>query len=332
MLASQVTHVPTTTEELLGPELLRRLSRLDVLSRKIFAGKLPGERRSKKRGQSVEFDDYRTYVPGDDLRHLDWNVFARMDRFFIKLFREEEDLALRLVLDCSPSMHAGEPSKLVFASRLAMAIGSIGLINLNRVSIATYGWPDEPAIVQLAPMRGRRHVERLARFILDALQRAVHIPPTADAARAPIPTATFNQAMRRIAATPAGKGVLVVISDFLERDALTPGLNALAAAGGGGAFDTTCLQVLSPDEIDPARAAPRGLVGDLRLTDVETARPAEVTISAALLKRYRERFATHQDTLERACAARNMTHLLVPTDASVETLLLSTLRKRGLFH
>ncbi len=332
MLAAQITQVPTTTEQLLGPDLLRRLSTLDVLSRKIFAGKLPGERRSKKRGQSVEFDDYRTYVPGDDLRHLDWNVFARMDRFFIKLFREEEDLAVRLVLDCSPSMHAGDPSKLVFAARLAMAIGSIGLVNLNRVSIATYAWPDEPSIVQLAPMRGRRNVERLARFILDALQRAVRTPPASDAARAPHAGAGFNEAMRRLAANRAGKGVLVVLSDFLERDTITPGLNALAAAGGGGAYDTTCLQILAPDEIDPSSAAARGLVGDLRLTDVETARPAEVTVSAALLKRYRERFAAHQDMLERDCAARAMTHLLVPTDANLETLLLSTLRKRGLFH
>src|SRR5580765_6674127 len=113
---------PSTIDELLGPELLSRLDRLDVLSRKVFAGKLPGERRSRKRGTSVEFDDYRNYVAGDDLRRVDWNVFARLDKFFLKLFREEEDLALHIAIDASASMDAGSPSKLVFAQRLAMAL------------------------------------------------------------------------------------------------------------------------------------------------------------------------------------------------------------------
>src|SRR5262245_27948309 len=103
MLAPSRAPGPRTMEELLGAGLIGALDRLDVLSRKVFAGKLPGERRSKKRGQSVEFDDYRNYVPGDDLRHIDWNVFARLDRFFVKLFREEEDLALHVVIDASAS-------------------------------------------------------------------------------------------------------------------------------------------------------------------------------------------------------------------------------------
>ena len=125
-------------DELLGPDLAARLDRLDVISRKIFAGKLPGERRSKRRGRSVEFDDYREYVPGDDLRHIDWNVYARLDRFFIKLFREEEDLAVHILLDASPSMDAGggerEPSKLVFAQRLAMAVAYVSEMLRARLS------------------------------------------------------------------------------------------------------------------------------------------------------------------------------------------------------
>ncbi|MFI4898874.1 MAG: DUF58 domain-containing protein [Phycisphaerales bacterium JB059] len=320
-------------EELLGADLLRRMSRLDVVSRKIFAGKLPGERRSKKRGQSVEFDDYRDYVPGDDLRHIDWNAFARFDRFFIKLFREEEDLAVRVVLDCSGSMRAGDPSKLVFAARLAMAIGSIGLVNMNRVSAATFGWGGEPGVVELAPMRGRRNVERLGRFLLDALARASSEPAGA-AGDAVAPEGGFFEAARRLSSSrSAGRGVLVVISDFLVREGLVEGLNYYAGgAGGGGAYDTTCLQVLSPDEIDPALARDRGLVGDLRLTDVESGRATEVTVSAALLRKYRERFEAHQELLERSCRARSMSHLLVPTGTNLESLIMGQLRRRGLFR
>ena len=99
MFVRPLDNPPESIDELLGPELSRALDRLDVLSRKVFAGKLPGERRSKRRGRSVEFDDYRAYVPGDDLRHIDWNVFARFDRFVIKLFKEDEDLAVRVLLD-----------------------------------------------------------------------------------------------------------------------------------------------------------------------------------------------------------------------------------------
>ncbi len=335
MIAGQDTDYPKTLEELLGPELLRRMSRLDVVSRKIFAGKMRGERRSKRRGQSVEFDDYREYLPGDDLRHIDWNVFARLDKYFIKLFREEEDLAVRVVLDCSPSMRAGDPSKLVFAARVAMAIGSIGLVNMNRVSAATFGWGTGPGVVELAPMRGRRNVERFGRFVLDALERAsTEHASGGEGGLAPTPSGRFLDAARRIASPrhAGGRGVMIVVSDFLVREGLTEGLNYYAGGvGGGGAFDTTCLHVLSPDEIDPGRARERGLLGDLRLTDVESGRATEVTVSAALLKRYKQRLDAHLERLDRECSARSMTHMLVPTDTDLEGLLLGELRRRGLF-
>ena len=138
MIAGSTQPRPRTRDELISPELSSRLDRLDVRSRKVFQGALPGERRSKRRGRSVEFDDYRTYVAGDDLRHIDWNVYARLDRLFIKLFREEEDLALHILIDCSASMDAGNPSKLIFAHRLAMALGYLGLASQNRVSVMSF--------------------------------------------------------------------------------------------------------------------------------------------------------------------------------------------------
>lgn len=340
------TSRPSTIDELLPPDLLARLDRLDILSRKVFAGRLPGERRSKRRGRSVEFDDYRNYVPGDDLRHIDWNVFARLDKFFIKLFREDEDLSFHVVIDASPSMDAGEgsrgpsssgigvpadvpasPTKLVFAQRLAMSLATIGLVNQNRVILSTVSARGRRPVQQLAAIRGRPNISRAARFILDS------VLPVDPGAEAPgHAESSLGDALKLIARSRSGKGVMVILSDFLIAEDLRPALNYLAGAGpaGGGGFDTYCLQILSPGELDPEREAPRGFVGDLRLTDVESGAAAEVTLSAALIKRYKQRLAEHTESLRAACAARGMTHSVVRSDSDVSALLTGFLRTRGL--
>src|SRR5687767_12538156 len=105
------------TSQLLPPELLARLERLELVSRKVFRGRLKGERKSRRKGQSVEFADFRAYVPGDDLRFVDWNLYARLDRLFLKLFLEEEDLHVYFLVDASPSMDFGEPTKFYFAKQ-----------------------------------------------------------------------------------------------------------------------------------------------------------------------------------------------------------------------
>lgn len=323
MLVPAKTPRPKTVEDLLGPDLMQRLDRLDVLSRKVFAGKLPGERRSKKRGVSVEFDDFRNYVPGDDLRHIDWNVFARMDRFFIKVFREEEDLALHVVVDASPSMDAGDPSKLVFSQRIAMALGYIGLVNQNRVIATVLGAPGRPAVQQMIPMRGRGSVRRLAKFLLEN----VH-PPEGFAGRAT--GFDFNAALRQLAMSRKGKGVMALMSDFLVREDYRQGLSYLATGVGGGGYDVYTLQVLSPGELDPQREGEGSVVGDLRLMDVETGAAAEITISAAVLKRYKKRLAEHIEGVRSACGARGMAHLMVKSDEDVARLLMDYLRRRGM--
>lgn len=318
MLIRPAHPAPDRLEDLLGPELLRRLDRLDVVSRKVFAGKLPGERRSKRRGHSVEFDDFRPYSPGDDLRHIDWHVLARLDRLVVKLFRAEEDLGVRVVLDTSPSMHAGEPLKLLAGARLAMALGYLGLVNNDRVSAVEFGGPH--GYRAMTPVRGRRHTHRLARFLLDALGAR-----TVDATARPMP---LNEALRRVAIdTRGGSGLVVVISDFLDRAGYKPGLDALAARG---QFDVVCVQTLSPGELDPTLEASAGLVGDLRLTDAESGPDAEVTLTGVLIRKYRDRLDRFVADLSGACAARGMTHLLMRSDADVADLIERSLRARGI--
>ncbi len=321
MLASNSTSRPRSIEELLGPQTMHRLDRLDLLSRKVFAGKLPGERRSKRRGQSIEFDDYRQYVSGDDLRHIDWNVYARLDRMFIKLFLEEEDLGLHLVVDCSASMDAGDPNKLIFCQKLAMALGYIGLVNNNRVAVTSFGGP---RMERLGECRGRRNVQRLGQFLLEA--------PGEDSpnrSTAPGPGADFTSALRFIGHTAKGKGVLVIMSDFLLREGYEDGLRLLAGRKG---WDVYCLQVLAPDEIDPSRAGAEAISGDVRLTDVETGADAEVTVTAALLEQYKKSLERYCNEIATFGAAREMTHALVRTDTEIETLLIDYLRKRGMLR
>src|SRR5215471_17680377 len=129
----------TAETPLLSPQLLAQLEKLELVSRKIFRGRMKGERRSKRKGQSVEFADFRSYVPGDDLRSLDWNLYARLDKLIIKLFLEEEDLHFFTLIDSSLSMGFGTPTKLEYAKQLAAALGFVGLIRTDRVRIETLG-------------------------------------------------------------------------------------------------------------------------------------------------------------------------------------------------
>lgn len=314
-------------QELVSAEFCARLDRIDLLSRRIFAGKMQGERRSKQRGQSVEFEDYRNYVPGDDLRHVDWNVFARLDRFFVKVFQHEEDLSCHVVLDASASMEAGSPSKLAVGQRLAMALAYVALVNNNRVGVSVY---DGSYLRWVGPVRGRRNVQRVARVLLDSSWP--HGAPER-AAAAEIGVTNFGTAMRAIAQSRTGKGVMVVISDFLIPEGYEDGLRMLA----GGGYDTFCMQVLSPGEIDPAKEGVRAdgvpvLIGDLQLMDVETGRVADVTLTADLIKRYKATVQAYIEKLRVYCAARDMTHVLVQSDVDVEQFILEHLRKRGLLR
>ncbi len=325
---------PLKIDDLLDSQLISKLDPLDLASRRVFAGKLKGERRSKKRGQSVEFADHRPYVIGDDLRHIDWNIFGRLDRLFLKLFLEEEDLALHVVVDASESAACGEPGKFLFAQRAAMALGYIGLVNLNRVACTIMGGqrlapPRPPRAAALSPeqaeaqadediesigagevsavrdLRGRRRTHDLARFIC-SIQ--------------PAGALLFKAAAERIALTRRGKGVMVVLSDFMFKDGYEAGLRLLVGRG----FDVFAIQVLSPQEIDPP------LTGDLRLRDVEDGDQTEVTISAPLLKKYKQNLAAYNDQLRDFCARREITFLSVRSDTPIDTLILDYLRRRGL--
>lgn len=331
MLASAGIPRPTTIEDLLGRDLAARLERMDVLTTKMFAGKLPGERRSKRRGRSVEFDDFRDYIPGDDLRHIDWNVLARLDKLFIKLFREDEDLSVHIFVDSSLSMESGEPTKLLFAHRLAMSIAYLGLVKQNRVAVSAYVPHSHPPVLQLAASRGRPSAQRVGKFLLDVL--AIR-PDSQEGDRASSgPRADFNAALKLAAASRSGRGVMIVISDFLVPEGYISGLNALAGSGIGTAgFETYAIQVVAPMELDPRKDPTRTLIGDVRLSDVETGKALDLTLSMALIAKYRARFADHSAALKAACRSRGIATIQVTSDTPVDRFVLDTLRRGGLLR
>ncbi len=294
--------MPDTAGPLLAPDFLHRLEQLELVSKKIFVGRMKGERLSKRKGQSVEFADYRNYVVGDDLRFLDWNLLARLDKLFIRLFLEEEDLHVYLLIDNSLSMDFGSPTKLRFAKQLAAALGFVGLVNQDRVVIEAF---NDRLTQSSPPLRGRRSLWRM----LDFLDKVEPAGPS-DLARA----------LRAFSLKAAGKGIVVLLSDFMDKGGYEEAIRYLVARQ----MDVYAIQILSQEEIEP------DVAGDLKLVDIEDEDVAEVTVSRALLDRYKKNLAAFRASLYEFCTRRGVTCLFTSNRVPFETLVLTYLRQRGL--
>src|SRR5947209_2457531 len=292
----------TQTQPLLDPQFLARLEQLELVSRKIFLGRMKGERRSKRKGQSVEFADYRNYVMGDDLRFLDWNLFARLDRLFIRLFMEEEDLHVYILIDNSLSMDFGSPKKLHYAKQVAAALGFIGLVNMDRVMVEAF---NDRLVQSLPAARGRRSLWRLMSF-LEKLE--------------PAGPSDLRQALRTFSIKCSGKGIVVLLSDLMDKGGYEEALRYLVARQ----LDIYVIQILSHEEIEPE------IVGDLQLVDIEDDDVAEITVSAPLLKRYKQNLAAYRAALHEFCTRRGITYLFTSNQVPFDRLVLSYLRQRGL--
>ncbi|MBC8200743.1 MAG: DUF58 domain-containing protein [Planctomycetes bacterium] len=298
---------PTKVDSLLGSSLMASLDKLDIVARKIFTGKTQGERRSKRKGMSVEFADFRQYTAGDDLRFIDWNVYARLDRLFMKIFLEEEELTLGIAIDASASMEYGNPNKFDFARRLAMALGYIALSSHNKVSLFAF---NESGVQRLSALRGRKRTRDIGQWLLDLL---------------PEGGTSFVEACKTISTARQGRGVLIVLSDCFDTDGVRQGLSYLV----GGGWDVFVMQILAPEEVDPQRA---GLEGDLRLEDSETTDSCEITVTAPLVAKYLQRLHGYCEDVREQCTRVGAGNVKVSTDVDMEQLLVEYLRSRGLLR
>jgi uncharacterized protein (DUF58 family) len=284
------------SSSLLDPAFLRRLAKLRVLARRRFAGASAGARRSTRRGSSAEFADHRPYYPGDDIRRVDWNAYARLEELVLRLFVAEEDLSLYLLVDTSASLGVGD--KLAAGKRIAAGLGYVGLTGSDRVSV----WPFAASVsTEMAPTRGRKRVGTLLRA-LDALEAdgETDLARTVDAflARRPRP------------------GLVAVISDFLDPQGFARPLDRLI----GERHEPVLFHVVDPEELDPTPG------GDLVLVDAERGREVEVSLDERALRAYRARVRAFIEELEGFAKKRGLFYGRIATGTDFEDVLLSYLR------
>jgi uncharacterized protein (DUF58 family) len=287
---------------LLETDFVTRLEQLDIASHRLFVGRIKGDKRSKRRGASVEFADYRDYAPGDDLRFIDWNVYSRLGRLFVKLFVEEEDLFVFILLDASRSMLYGEPDKWLYARRLAGALAAVALCGQNRVGIRLLAGRGE-AVFPLT--RGRARLWRM----LEWLESAEAAGETDLAAQ-----------VERFAATVKHSGLVILVSDLLDPQGCERPIRILSQRR----FEAAVLQILAPQEIDPP------FRGDYRLVDLETERFSEISTSGPLLDLYRRNLESFCRQVRTRCVQYAMPFLQFRTDQPLETTVIKELQRIGL--
>ena len=298
----------TNSQALLPENIRRRLEPLMLVARAVRAGAIKGDRRSIKRGTSIEFADYRNYVAGDDLRQLDWNIYARLERPYIKLLEDEEDLAVHLILDASASMDfppEGEPTqhKLLYAKRIVAGLAYVSLTSGDRLTLSAV---NDRGVATFGPVRGRARGVAMLRY-LDEIDAAG--------------ITDLDAALTDYALRARRPGLTLIVSDMFSRDGRwLDGLNALLSRGHEVAF----AHVLAPEEVRPPVA------GDLSLIDVETDVMQEVTVDGSMLEIYRRRLNAWRDELRDECLRRGAHYFPLETDAPWERLILSDMRRAGM--
>jgi uncharacterized protein (DUF58 family) len=293
------------TEPLFEPGFVRVLESLMLAGRRVPAGRSVGQWRSRATGSSVEFADYRTYAPGDDYRRIDWNAYARLERLFMRLYRAEENLSLTMLLDTSASMTWGRPPKVRLAARLAGALGFIALRSDDRVDLATLLGG---GIGERAPtVGGQAGAWALWRF-LERLSSAG--------------TTDLDASLTTYARHLRGSGLALLITDLFSPSGYQTGIDALLARR----QDVLLVHVLSPDELEPSP----DLIGEWKLQDVEGTEPIQATITPSVLRGYRRLLSTFTREVGDFCRRRGVTYLLLPSNVSVEDVLLRTLRRAGI--
>jgi uncharacterized protein (DUF58 family) len=289
---------------LLNTDMLRRLEQLQMVARRFAKSSLRGERRSRARGHSVEFADYRNYVSGDDLRYLDWSLYGRLDRLFVRLYEEERELPVTVFLDSSESMVFGEPRKFDFARMVAAAVCHVALCGFDRVTVRPFPEREENRKLKTALMsvRGRQSSLGLMRHLSQ-------LEPGGEG--------SLNAELRRGAIEMRQVGLALVVSDLLDEQGYEDGIKALLARG----FQVMIVQVLSPGELNPTS------FGDLKFVDAETGGIKEVTFGKFRLDRYQASTSAYIDQLAEFCRARGVGFWSVSSSCSLEELLLKQLKE-----
>jgi uncharacterized protein (DUF58 family) len=290
--------------ELFDDDFQRKLEMLALVSRRVFAGRLRAERRTKKKGSGVEFADHRDYVEGDDFRSVDWNVYQRFGKLLVRLYEEEEDLSIYFLIDCSASMGFGGGKKFDQARRIVAALAYVGLANLDRVTLVAV---TDSMVTRMPTTRGKGRIFKAFRFLEGLSTGGV---------------TDLGEALKAFGAQHKRRGLAVLVSDLYDPAGFESGINALRFNG----FEPFVVHV-----VDKREAAP-SLKGDVLVYDCETGDEREVTVTADLLERLGQAFSDYREQIERFCVQKQVPHLTADIDVPFDELVLRVFRRGGFLY
>lgn len=288
-------------DALFDDDFQRKLDYLALVSKRVFAGRMRAERRTKKSGSGVEFADHREYQPGDDFRYLDWNVYQRFDRLLLRLYEEEEDLAIYFVIDASRSMGFGNGKKLRHAKQICAALAYVGLANLDRVSIVS---TTDQVLERMPATRGKARIFKVFRFLREL---------------EPEGRTNLEDALKAFVAQNKRRGLVVVLSDLYDPQGFERGINVLRY----NKFDPFVVHVVDEEEAKPK------LSGDVLVYDCESGDEREVTVTAAVLERFEKAYREYLSDVERFCSSKQVSMLRADVNVPFDELILRVFRRGG---
>ena len=288
-------------DDLFDDDFQRKLDYLALVSKRVFAGRMRAERRTKKTGSGVEFADHRDYQPGDDFRYLDWNVYQRFDRLLLRLFEEEEDLAIYFIVDASASMGFGDAKKLRYAKRVAAALAYVGLANLDRVSIVS---TTDKVLSRMPATRGKARIFKVFRFLKELK---------------PEGQTDLEDALKTFVAQNKRRGLVVLASDLYDPQGFERGINVLRY----NKFDPFVVHVVDKQEAKPK------LAGDVLLYDCETGDEREVTVTAKVLERFEAAYETYLSDIDKFCSSKQVPYIQADVGVPFDELILRVFRRGG---
>ena len=300
-VSRRFTSRPPPRSDLFDDDFQRKLETLAIVSRRVFAGRMRAERRSKKRGSGVEFADHRVYAPGDDFRFVDWNVYQRFGRLLVRLYEEEEDLSIYFLVDCSASMGFGDGRKFDQARRLTAALAYVGLANLDRVTILAVS---DEVVARLPTTRGKGQIFKVFSFLREL---------------EPAGTTDLRAGLKAFAAQHKRRGLAVLVSDLFDHESLAGGINVLRY----NKFEPYVVHIVDPREAHPP------LKGDVRIYDCETGDEREITVTQKLLERMARAYDAYRREAERFCTKNQVAYFPAEVDVPFDELVLQVFRRGG---
>ena len=280
---------------------LKKLEYLSLVSRRVFQGQLLANRRARQLGSGIVFADHRNYNFGDDLRYLDWNLYARFGNQLIRRFEEEKDMNVYFLLDCSKSMSVGNPNKFDYARKVTAALAYIALADLDRICIVAFA----DKVYQMFPIiRGKQHILNVMRF-LNSLETVGN-------------TTDMAVSMNEFVGQKQHTGLAVVISDFFDPKGFKPGLDVLRYRH----YEPHIIQIHDKHEAAPT------LLGDSHLHDVETNEMHEVTISESMIRRYKQKFTSFLNEIKRYGVDNSLNCVISTTAIPFDEMIMQMLMRQ----